>query len=319
LHPYTHTRMGNTSTSFKRITYPSGNVYEGDVTSSNKRQGQGTLTWPDGAVYRGNFAADAPHGNGLIRFPNGSTFEGNFARGMPWGSGKLVTVNKEVMDGEFVFFGKAKYGTSRGPVGKYSFHGTITDLSTGARSNHNGPCALHLTTGLVTLPGMQDPSAMLFPFAQVVTDEDAKKFERDEDTEAFAKGQEKAAAQIGKKVLNDALSGGGTSSSSMPVARAVPAQGQSGLPTATAVASTRSAAPASSSGIAYGYEDPALQDHDPGDHGAVSILDPNLYLGMVGLNWRAPRNVREQEQREIRAAREVGSTPATEPPPVMLR
>jgi len=195
-------------------------------------------------------------------------------------------------------------------VGKYNFHGTITDLSTGAHSTHHGPAALHLATGLVTLPGMQDPTAALFPFASVVDESDAKQFEKDEDTEAFAKGQEKAAAgHVGRQVLKEALSADG-----LPIAQRVPESKEMSR------SGAKAGPPPSSGGIAYGYQDPALQDHDPNDHGAVSILDPQLYLDMVGLNWKAPRNVRAREQQDVRDARDGGAKDApVQATPVFLR
>jgi hypothetical protein len=63
--------------------------------------GRGTLTWPDGAVYRGVFEHGTATGKAEFRFPDGRIFMGAYARGRPQSPGVLMDP-----DGRILFAGR---------------------------------------------------------------------------------------------------------------------------------------------------------------------------------------------------------------------
>lgn len=155
--------MGNESSrQVLNHRYPSGNVYSGHL-QGNKRHGQGQLTWPDGATYVGSFVQDKLQGQGKLSFPNGSVYEGGFHQNNPHGEGKLKTKNGEVLTGTFKFLGRSDRANT--PVGKYEFSGQLIDLKTNYSQRLNGPLALYLVSGLVSLPNMNDPMEAMLPYA----------------------------------------------------------------------------------------------------------------------------------------------------------
>jgi hypothetical protein len=54
--------------------------------------GFGTLTWPDGRKYEGQFTLDKKEGRGVFSWPNGKQYDGQWANGNQHGIG-YVTVN----------------------------------------------------------------------------------------------------------------------------------------------------------------------------------------------------------------------------------
>lgn len=155
--------MGNeASSSVQNFRYPSGNVYTGQLVGK-KRHGAGQLTWPDGARYEGSFASDKLHGQGRLVFPNGSVYEGGFHENNPQGNGQLTTRNGEMLRGFFSFQGRSD--RTNVPVGKYHFSGQLIDTKTSWSQPLNGPLALYLLSGLVSLPNMNDPMEAMLPYA----------------------------------------------------------------------------------------------------------------------------------------------------------
>jgi hypothetical protein len=63
--------------------------------------GRGTLTWPDGGVYKGIFEHGCPTGKARFYFPNGQVFMGVFAKGRPESPGILMAP-----DGHILFAGR---------------------------------------------------------------------------------------------------------------------------------------------------------------------------------------------------------------------
>ena len=53
--------------------------------------GKGTLTWPDGIKYVGEFVNDNREGRGVQTWPNGSKYAGQWRADKKHGKGELVT------------------------------------------------------------------------------------------------------------------------------------------------------------------------------------------------------------------------------------
>jgi hypothetical protein len=266
--------MGNEQASQRRYVpeyrYPSGNLYSGEMVG-NKRSGQGRLVWIDGAKYEGNWENDQCEGAGRLQFPNGSVYEGRFVKNNPYGEGKLTTVNGEALDGFWEYHGRSQQTSAS--VGKYQFKGDLIDLKTGQRRRYQGPLALYLQSGLVSLPNMADPMEAMFPYAVVLMDGEQDK------------GESVATAQLaeeGRALFQEGLSVG-----DVPIAYAV------------------QTAPSTSSSISYGQADAALGNRHPEDHATFSLLDPRLYLSSLGFNTQ-PVNINEQRQNQIRGQQQPG-------------
>lgn len=102
-----------------------GEVYEGQVDGKNKRSGKGTLKWPNGNVYfgqwvdssmcgsgtfiyavendvyKGEFKDDKKHGQGKYEFSNGNFYEGSFAVDKRHGRGRYSWTCGDSYEGEW--------------------------------------------------------------------------------------------------------------------------------------------------------------------------------------------------------------------------
>ena len=82
---------------------------------AGKREGQGRLRWPDGAVYEGEFRQGVRSGWGSVRFANGATYEGGWLNSKTHGYGKFVwpdgvsSYEGEHRDGEGTGYGVRTY------------------------------------------------------------------------------------------------------------------------------------------------------------------------------------------------------------------
>ena len=63
--------------------------------------GYGTFRWPDGRVYRGNYALDAKEGYGVFEWPDGRKYEGNWHSGVQHGEGVLMSAKGKRRKGYF--------------------------------------------------------------------------------------------------------------------------------------------------------------------------------------------------------------------------
>lgn len=125
----------------------------------DKRHGYGTYTWSDdGCFYTGKWENDKMHGKGKMTFKNGNAYEGEFYKNNMHGIGSLTTASGEEIKGAFVF--KRRFVTTKGnryPVGEYSLDVDI--IAKDLRSHeYRGAATIHLFTGLLVLPNMQDPN-----------------------------------------------------------------------------------------------------------------------------------------------------------------
>ena len=60
--------------------WPSGDKYEGEYGSKNRRHGKGGFTWTDGRKYDGMWVEDKMCGKGIFQFPNGDSFFGDLEK-----------------------------------------------------------------------------------------------------------------------------------------------------------------------------------------------------------------------------------------------
>ena len=58
-----------------------GAIYEGEY-HLDKKEGQGTYTWPSGNYYKGNFVNDLRQGYGEMYWVDGSWFKGHWDKGI---------------------------------------------------------------------------------------------------------------------------------------------------------------------------------------------------------------------------------------------
>ena len=98
------------------VTFPNGMDYVGDF-KNGKADGQGRLIWTSGARYVGQFANNQQHGTGTITYPNGTKYVGQFERDMYNGQGTFTFSNGDTFVGEFKnnarFRGKMTYADGR--------------------------------------------------------------------------------------------------------------------------------------------------------------------------------------------------------------
>ena len=78
----------------------SGNKYKGDW-KNGKKNGQGTITYPDGTKYVGEFKEDSFHGQGTITYPDGIKYVGEWKNGNREGQGTWTHPDGTKYVGEF--------------------------------------------------------------------------------------------------------------------------------------------------------------------------------------------------------------------------
>jgi hypothetical protein len=82
------------------LSFPDGNKYEGEW-KDGERNGRGTYTYNDGNQYIGDFKSGKKHGQGLFTFPNGNKYEGEWKQEKRHGQGSYTWANGEKYVGEF--------------------------------------------------------------------------------------------------------------------------------------------------------------------------------------------------------------------------
>ena len=83
-----------------KISYTSGDVYEGSL-KSGQLSGKGKYNWTDGGVYEGNFQKGFLSGAGKYTAANGDVYEGNFKNDKYDGQGKYTWEDGSVFEGTF--------------------------------------------------------------------------------------------------------------------------------------------------------------------------------------------------------------------------
>ena len=82
-----------------KITKPNGAIYKGYFTNG-KLNGEGIFTY-QGHMYKGNFVNDKRQGQGTFTFNNGDIYEGNSEDSKFNGQGKLIKSNGDIYEGNF--------------------------------------------------------------------------------------------------------------------------------------------------------------------------------------------------------------------------
>ena len=83
-----------------KVTFPDGAVYVGDF-QHGKKHGKGTFTFASGAVYDGEWQDDKKHGKGTFTYPDGRVYAGEYQHGKKHGKGTETYANGNVYDGEW--------------------------------------------------------------------------------------------------------------------------------------------------------------------------------------------------------------------------
>lgn len=78
------------------LLFPNGNCFIGEFYQSMK-QGHGTLIYARGGEYTGQWLQDLAHGEGTCRYANGEVFQGTFANGRKHGPGVLSLSNGDCL------------------------------------------------------------------------------------------------------------------------------------------------------------------------------------------------------------------------------
>ena len=91
-------KEGNCENGFGKWVYTDKTTYEGDWVQT-KKQGQGTETWPNGYVYKGEFQNSEWSGKGTLIFPDSSTYEGDWVNGFMNGKGIFTWSNGKQISG----------------------------------------------------------------------------------------------------------------------------------------------------------------------------------------------------------------------------
>jgi len=92
------------------LTYENGGVYKGDF-ARDLRHGKGEMIFADASNYKGGWVQDHFHGYGVRRFANGDMFIGNYANGQRNGHGKFEYAKGDTYVGEWVNGKMDGYGT----------------------------------------------------------------------------------------------------------------------------------------------------------------------------------------------------------------
>jgi len=98
---------------------------EGEVNAQGQREGRGTMVFPSGNMYEGQWRAGLQHGQGKYTFATGNVYEGGYVEGNKHGHGKFSYAEGDVYEGEFVaglYHGRGKmtYATGNSYEGEFA-------------------------------------------------------------------------------------------------------------------------------------------------------------------------------------------------------
>lgn len=99
---------------FGTIVYPNGDGYTGQWFRGG-RSGKGDYTYSDGSFYSGEWDGGMRAGDGMMKYNDGSSYEGEWFNDQRHGWGKYEFENGDIYEGQFV------HGKMQGWRGLYSF------------------------------------------------------------------------------------------------------------------------------------------------------------------------------------------------------
>ena len=82
------------------MTWPNGDEYVGEW-KNDKMDGQGTMTWGNGDLYEGDWQDDIMNGEGTYIWANGDEYTGNWKNGVQDGQGIFISADGAVVSGVF--------------------------------------------------------------------------------------------------------------------------------------------------------------------------------------------------------------------------
>lgn len=92
--------LANTPPCAGTMTYPTGAVYKGEFRH-DVRHGLGKLTYPNGDMYDGNWMDDNKQGRGIFRWASGAAYTGEFSEGVMDGDGSYEFTDGSVFEGQY--------------------------------------------------------------------------------------------------------------------------------------------------------------------------------------------------------------------------
>lgn len=178
--------------------------------------------------------------------------------------------NGERISGIWEFQGRADNIDTRytQPVGRYLLNVTVHDEKTNRAQQYIGPATLHLTSGLVVLPGMNDPSEPIFAYAVAIKNDDGELRKVDYVAEATPVALGSNAQPFVPITSNGAV-------------QQPPVASMGSIPAGPVASAVPEAPLQQAPGVAYGFHDPALNT-DPNRQYAARpryhFLDPRNYF-----------------------------------------
>lgn len=106
----------NKKSGYGSLRYPNGDSYEGQFYNGLKH-GKGRLLQKNGIVYNGEWKNEKMDGFGVLELASGERYKGFFESGAQHGSGHIRFANGDEYKGEFVqgrFYGKGTYVWANG-------------------------------------------------------------------------------------------------------------------------------------------------------------------------------------------------------------
>ena len=94
------------ATGITTITWGDGAMYRGQ-TYYGEIKGVGTMVYPDGSKYCGQWERDLPNGYGTMLYPDGLAYSANFVNGVPHGKGVVEDADGNKFSARWVY-GKLK-------------------------------------------------------------------------------------------------------------------------------------------------------------------------------------------------------------------
>lgn len=76
-------------------------AYEGELNPDGLPEGQGTILYPNGDRYEGQWLNGKKHGQGTMTYANGNVYTGQYENGLKHGKGTFTYTNQDVYEGEF--------------------------------------------------------------------------------------------------------------------------------------------------------------------------------------------------------------------------